>query len=100
MAFSGTTFSEIETGRLEVAEIIARQQRRLAQWRTIAGTIVSEMQAAGTEYGPIVAAMDALLATAPTDPTLIAKQGEIAKHLADFNALVAEAQAADLLVTS
>lgn len=98
MAFE--TYTEIEAGRAEVSAIIARQRRRLDSLKGEFSSIVTELTAAATEYGPLIAAIDALLLASPTDVTYIAKKGEINKHLSDFNALNAEAGALDALVNT
>lgn len=93
-----STFSEIEAARQKVATIIANNKARLAVTDQEYGRIVTEMNAAGAEYGPIVAASAALLATAPTSEELIVLDKQIARHLNDFNAVTAEATAKDQLV--
>lgn len=100
MPFSRTTFSEIEQARFEIAEIISRNKKRLENASAEYSRIVTDMSAAGTEYGPIVAASAALLATDPTNQAFIVLDAAIQKHLADFNAVSSEAGALDTLVNT
>lgn len=100
MPFTGTTFSQIEQARFEVADIISRNGKRLDRLAIEAGLVVSDMTAAGTEYGPIVAASAALLASEPTNQAFIVLDAAIQKHLADFNALSARASTLDGLISS
>ena len=98
--FSGTSYSEIEQARTEVSAIIAKNRGRLTRWKAEAGKIVTEMTTAGTDYGPIVAASAALLAANPANNALIVQNAAVSKHLEDFNALVAESTALDILVNT
>lgn len=98
--FAGTTFSQIEQGRFAIADIISRNKDRINRLRSEAGLVVTDMTAAGAEYGPIVAASAALLATDPTNQAFIVLNAAIQKHLADFNSVSAEAAALDVLVNS
>lgn len=100
MPFSGTSFSEIEQARFEVAEVISRNQRRLQAAKAEFGRIASDMAAAGAEYGPIVNAAATLLATAPENVAYIVLNESIQRHLADFNAVSGEAAALDTEVNT
>lgn len=100
MAFSGTRFSEIEQARLEIAEIISRNQKRLNTAKAEFGRIATDMSSAGSEYGPIVAAASTLLATAPENVAYLVLNESIQRHLADFNAVSAEAAALDVEVNT
>jgi hypothetical protein len=100
MPFSGTSFSEIEQARSEVAGIIAANQRRLATAKAEFGRIASDMTSAGTEYGSIVAAAAALLATAPGNIALQVLNESVQRHLADFNAVSSEATSLDIEVNT
>lgn len=100
MPFTGTTFSQIEQGRFAIADIISRNKDRISRLKLEAGLVVTDLNATSNEYGPIVAASAALLATDPTNQAFIVLDAAIQKHLADFNALSAEASALDVLVNS
>lgn len=100
MPFAGTTFSEIEDARQKVARIISQNKARIEVADSEYGRIVTEMSAAAAEYGPIVQAAANLLATDPTNQALIVLDQAIQKHLADFNAVTAEATTKDQLVNS
>jgi hypothetical protein len=100
MPFSGTTFSEIESARLKVADIISQNKSRIEYTDGEYGRIVSAMSAAGAEYGPLVDAAANLLATDPTNESYIVLNQFVQNHLADFNAVSAEAATKDQLVNS
>lgn len=95
MAFSGTSYSEIETGADIISDQLANIASRLASIRSEASNIVTSLTALGTEYNPIV---NAALALQNADPGNIAKQwlnAHVSALLSDYNDLLAAAQALD-----
>ena len=100
MPFSGTTYSEISSAADTVEDLIADNRQRLSRTNSEYSTIVSQMTAIGTEYGPIVAAIDALVASNPNNRAFLFLQAHIQQLLADFNAVKADATSKDQLVNA
>lgn len=100
MPFSGTTYSEISSAADQVEDMIADNRQKLNRTNSQYSTIVSNMTALATEYGPIVAAVNALVASNPENRAFLFLQAHIEQLLADFNAVQADASAKDQLVNA
>ena len=100
MPFSGTTYSEIASGATTVQDAIAQHRARYKAAKLEFGRITSDLTALGNEYGPIVAAVNSLLSTNPSNESFIVLQKHISQLLADYNALSGEVAATDVEVNS
>jgi hypothetical protein len=100
MPFSGTTYSEISTAAETVQSLIANHRSRYRNSKSEFGNITTSLTSLGNEYGPIVAAIDTLLLTDPTNESFIFLKAHITQLLADYNTLSAEVAATDVLVNT
>lgn len=95
MPFSGQSYSEIASGADAVKDLIAENMRRLAAIYNEASAIASSQTALGQEWGPIVAKVDALVATDPNNRGYLDLQAHIHNLVADFDTVSARAAALD-----
>lgn len=100
MAISVTTYAQISSAADTLKDLISDHQRRLNDARLVPGSIVSSLTALGVEYGPIIDAVNVLLAADPTDGSKIFLQSHVMNLLDDFNAALAAAQAMDTLINT
>lgn len=98
MAFD--SYTQITVGANEVRELIGSTGARLDRALAEISGVVSQMASIGAQYGPIVAAADAMVAADPNNPAKAAVQADITQLLADFNALQSRAATLDALINS
>lgn len=96
MAFD--TYTEVRTGADEVAGLIKNQIAILNSHKAGISGVVSSLTSLATQYGPILDAINTLVASNPTNPGFVNLQADINQLLADFTELQTTASNLDALV--
>lgn len=83
MAFTGTTFADVDAALVDVSARIAKSNRAVASAITSFSSQVTALDAIANDYSGIVTVAQGLLDTDPTDEALINMRKKIDLLLAD-----------------
>jgi hypothetical protein len=99
MAFTGTTFADVDAALVDVSARIAKSNRAVASAITSFSSQVTALDAIANDYSGIVTVAQGLLDTDPTDEALINMRKKIDLLLADRATAKTRAQALEAAVS-
>jgi hypothetical protein len=99
MAFTGTTFADVDAALVDVSARIAKSNRAVFSAITAFSSQVTALDAIANDYSGIITVAQGLLDTDPTDEALINMRKKIDLLLADRATAKTRAQALEAAVS-